>query len=381
MVLDIIKNSFLYIAFFLFTGCLSFVCTQFIGAPEDFSRTFFYSRVLLVVITLLLTVKLIHKVITSSFSEKAKNYLIIILSLVLLFWGGDLGFMFVARSFGASYPLADQNWMRRYWKPLNSYGYRAMPINFEEAKRKKNILIVGSSYTAGDGINHIKDRYSNRLQKMLSDSYLVHNLGLCGSEAIDAFKRLNEYPAKPDILVFAHTTKSIKGVNGKNAHNSIKNYRIDQELNTLIRFVIKNSYLANYLFWKFYAPAKLQEIYLNDLENNPVFLYLQREKISAHLNNLQKFINYSEDNNIPLIVISFTAMNNSIAFSNVIVANPIERYFAQKNIPVVSVYDLVKDIPYTERTINSSDAHPGIIVHHLIAEKLFETLEENHLIN
>ncbi len=216
---------------------------------------------------------------------------------------------------------------------------------------------------------------------MVPDSYLVHNLGLCGSEAIDAFKRLNEYPAKPDILVFAHTTKSIKGVGGKNSNNSMKNYGIDQELNIIFRFIIRNSYLANYLFWKFYAPAKLQERYLSDLENNPVFLYLQREKISAHLNNLQKFINYSEDNNIPLIVISFTAMNNSIAFSNVIVANPIERYFAQKNIPVISVYDLVKDIPYTERTINSSDAHPGIIVHHLIAEKLFETLKENHLIN
>jgi len=331
--------------------------------------------------TLLLTIRLIHKAITSPFPEKIKKYVILLLSLVLLFWGGDLGFMFIARSFGTSSPLADQNWTRRYWKPINSYGYRAKPINSEETKDKKNILILGSSYTAGDGINHIKDRYSNKLQKMVPDSYLVHNLGLCGSEAIDAFKRLNEYPAKPDILVFAHTTKSIKGVGGKNSNDSMKNYGIDQELNIIFRFIIRNSYLANYLFWKFYAPAKLQEKYLSDLENNPVFLYLQREKISTHLNNLQKFINYSEDNNILLIVISFTAMNNSIAFSNVIVANPIERYFAQKGIPVISVYDLVKDIPYTERTINSSDAHPGIIVHHLIAEKLFETLKENHLIN
>ena len=74
-------------------------------------------------------------------------------------------------------------------------------------------------------------------------------------------------------------------------------------------------------------------------------------------------------------------MNNSIAFSKALVTDPIERYFAQKKIPVICVYDLVKNIPYTERTINSTDAHPGISVHRLIAEKLLNTLRENQLIN
>ncbi len=137
MILDIIKSSISYIALFFFVSFLSLVCTQFIGGLEDFSRTFFYARIVLVATTLLLTIRLIHKAITSPFSEKIKKYLIQFLSLVLLFWGGDLGFMFIARSFGTSSPLADQNWTRRYWKPINSYGYRAKPINSEETKAKK----------------------------------------------------------------------------------------------------------------------------------------------------------------------------------------------------------------------------------------------------
>jgi len=355
--------------------------TASVGNLKDFSQTAFYVRIGFSLISLLLVFKLIHLLVISTTPDRLKSYLTLLLSLLLLFFGGDLGFMFIARSFGTNYPLADQNWMRKYWNPINSYGYRASPIKEEESILNKNILVLGSSYTAGDGVEKIKDRYSNKLQEMLPEKYIVHNLGMCGSEAIDAYNRLIAHPVKPDILIFAHTTKSIKGVSEKNAEINTINFRIDNDLNPLLRFLVQNSYLLNYMFWKFYAPSKLSEKNLANFENNAIFYYLQNKKIATHFNNLQKFINYAETNNIPLIVINFPSMNEGIAFSKVIVCDPIEKFFIQKSIPVIGVYELVKDIPLTERTVNSTDAHPGILVHRLIAERLYETFKENHLIN
>ena len=365
----------------MISGFLTLFSTASVGNIKDFSQTAFYVRIAFSLISLLLAFKLILLLAISPTPDRVKKYLSLLLSLLLLFFGGDLGFMFVARSFGTSYPLADQNWMRKYWNPINSYGYRANPIKVEDSKLKTNILVLGSSYTAGDGVEQIKDRYSNKLQEMLPEEYLVHNLGMCGSEAMDAYNRLMAYPVKPDMLIFAHTTKSIKGVSENNAETKTINFRIDNDLNPLSRYLVQNSYLLNYVFWKFYAPSKLSEKNLANFENNAIFYYLQSEKIAAHLNNLQKFINYTDVNNIPLIVLAFPAMNEGIAFSKVIVCDPIEKFFIHKNVPVIGVYELVKDIPYTERAVNSTDAHPGIIVHRLIAEKLYETFKENHFIN
>ena len=352
-----------------------------IGDAHAFNHFFFGLRLFLGIITAMLSIVLTHLVIISPVGETAKKYLILLVTLCLIFWVAEVTFMFVSRSFSSSYPLADQNWTRKYWQPINSLGYRAAEIDKKACQDKINILVVGSSYTAGDGIDNIEDRFSNKLDAMLPDNYVVHNLGDCGSEAIDAFSRLNEYPISPDIIVFSHTTKTIKGIVNNKGSGEENKFNLLAQLGNTSNFLVANSYLLNYVFWKVYAPFVLQDIYLEDVANNPIFLYLQRAKFDEHMTNLQKFVDKSNNNDIPLIVVVFPAMNSSIGFTKTIVTDPIKRFFEERKVPVVDVYDLVKDIDPSDRVVNSNDAHPNKLVHDIVAARLFETITSIELVN
>ena len=49
--------------------------------------------------------------------------------------------------------------MTKYWKPINSYGYR--DIEHVNLKEKKLPFVVGDSFVAGHGIKNYKDLFSN----------------------------------------------------------------------------------------------------------------------------------------------------------------------------------------------------------------------------
>ena len=370
----------IYTALFLVFGFFVLYTTQHIGGPGSFSPPVFYARLCLCILCIAVLLKLLHAAIKINFTERVKKYGIIAIAMLFFLLLTEMIFMFVSRSFGTPYPLADQNWARHYWHPINTLGYRDYEVTSEKSGGQKNILILGSSYTAGDGIKNIEDRFSDRLQKLLPDNYHVYNLGYCGSGTADAYERLMEFPVKPDILVLTHTSKSINDVAG--AKNQLKggNYRIDMQYGLLTGFIVGNSYLINYLFWKYYAPQKLFDKYLENINDNPILLYLQKEPLNRHLSDLMKFIDYSKRDSIPLLAISFPSLNNTIAFSQMIVCAPVEIFFEEQDIPVISVYGLVKDIPASGRTVNSNDAHPSVLVHQLIADELYKILTENKLI-
>jgi len=352
-----------------------------IGDAYSFNQFFFGLRLFLGITTVMLSIKIAHLVIISQIAERTKKCLILLTSLALIFWIADVAFMFVSRSFSTSYPLADQNWTREYWNPINSLGYRAAEIDKKASLNKINVLVVGSSYTAGDGIDKIEDRFSDKLNALLPDNYAVLNLGDCGSEAIDAFSRMNEYPIKPDIIVFSHTTKSIKGIANKKKSIEDKKYNLAARLGAIGNFLVGSSYLANYVFWKAYAPMAMRDLYLEDIDHNPIFLYLQRDKLEEHMANLQKFVAKSSNDEIPLITVIFPAMNSSIGFTKTIVTDPVKQFFEERNVEVVDVYDLVKAIDPDDRVVNSNDAHPSVLVHDVVATALYESITKIESLN
>ncbi|MFH1319495.1 MAG: SGNH/GDSL hydrolase family protein [Bacteroidota bacterium] len=374
------RNVFIYITILIILTIIILYSTRLIGDPCNFSKSIYYLRVLLIIITFPVLLKIVHLIIKSGLKDRYKRYLLTVSSIVMLFLLFEAIFMFVSRSFGTSYPLADQNWVRKYWKPINSFGYRDAEVDVKLAKSKNNILVIGSSYVAGDGIRNTEDRFSGRLQKKISDNYQVYNLGYCGSDALDEYNRLLEFPVKPDILILSHTTKSINGAVERSKLQTPEYYKVDEGLNAVSAFLIQNSYLLNYVFWKYYGTKKLFPQYIEDIEHNAVFFYLQEEILSRHLLNLDRFIQYCNQKAIPLIVVSFPALNNGIAFTKMIVNNPIENFFNERGVIYISVYDLVKDLPESKRTINSNDSHPSVLVNKIIAEELYKTLVENNIV-
>ena len=357
----------------------SLYLTRFIGGAYDFSVYVFTLKIIGCLITVFWLFKLFHVIIIKTSSSKVKQWSLLLISLAILLALTEIGFMFVARTFATSYPLADQNWERRYWNPINKLGYRAPNIDSVAIMDKKNILVVGSSYTSGGGIDRIEDRFTEKLGEQLPEKYIVHNLGMSGTEICDGFKRLNEYIVDPDILIISHTTKSIKALMDMDIKQKV-GFNLHEQLDPVTGFFVNGSHLLNYLFWKFYAPDKLMQLYLANIDSTPISLYRNKAKLREHFKNLQKFVDYCEDKSIPLIVISFPSMSQYIGLTDSLVSKPIEQFFKNQNIPAISVFDLVRDIPVQLRAVNSTDMHPSVEVNRRIADELYLVLKENKMI-
>ena len=363
------KFEFLYVILLVVITASILISTKFIGNPYEFSKPVYYFRFFLIILNLLLLLVILRNIIRAGLSERIKRYLSVGVTILIIIFIFEGVFMFVSRSFSSPYPLASQNWVRKYWLPtINSLGYRDIEIDAATLKGKSKIVVLGSSYVAGDGIEDTSDRFTDQLQEKFPDNYRVFNIGYCGSNIIDQFKRLQEFSVKPDILILSHTTKSIKG--NKDSGSKKEKSRIPGNPG----FFVQNSYLLNYVFWKFIAPGKLFEKYIEDIDNNHIFSYLDDEKLNAHFSNLNRFIAYSNENSIPLIVVLFPSMNIGIGFSEVIVNRQVADFFRSKNIPVINVYDFVKDIPAKDRIINSNNPHPSSLVHSIVADELYNTI-------
>jgi hypothetical protein len=297
-----------------------------------------------------------------------------ILCLVLILEGI---FTFLPRSFGTGIPLAERNWLAYYWRPVNHLGYRDLEVETPCPAGIVKIAVLGDSIVAGHGIKDFRLRFSDLLAEHLGPSYRVYNLGICGSDTRDQLKSLMNFPVAPDMVILAHYDNDIPMP--KTAPYEIILSVLD-ELNPEVRFIVDRSFLANYLYWSFFAPGRLFEKYVESAETNPFFYYLDKEILALHQKDLKAIQNYCENNNIGFLPVLFPEMGIYIEFSKIIVNQPLATFFLDRDTPVLDVYPLVKSLPRNQRTVNQHDQHPSPLVHAIVAKALYGILDENGLL-
>ncbi|MBI1879239.1 MAG: hypothetical protein HYR94_13645, partial [Chloroflexi bacterium] len=106
--------------------------------------------------------------------KKVQNLLInltlSLLFLFLTFMAAEFYFkVFFAQTDAYVFTLSAQNWMERYWQPINSLGYRDREWTPDEVSGKLKVMVVGDSLAAGLGIENYQDRFSNKLNQLLGD--------------------------------------------------------------------------------------------------------------------------------------------------------------------------------------------------------------------
>lgn len=278
--------------------------------------------------------------------------------------------MFIPKSHGIGYTLATNIWREYYWNPKNSLGYRDNEIEYSKVKKKKKIFILGDSITAGHGIRNVHNRFSNILGKKLTENYKVFNLGKNGSDTKDEFKRLLAYPFKPDFLVLQYYCNDIDQIaisKGKR-FNGFTPYK---DSNRFSQILIRNSYLINYIYWIF--PHLDTKSYADFLLSS----YQDRTILQEHLSDLNNFIEFSEEESIDLIVLLFPYLQDLEFCSTLLIL--VENFFIEKGIKVINVSGLVEDIPSKKRIVNLNDAHPSVLINKLVADEVFEALQNNIL--
>ena len=135
-----------------------------------------------------------------------------------------------------------------------------------------------------------------------------------------------------------------------------------------LRVVVRGSYLANFVYWLF--PHADGRGYVQSMDG------AQRDEavLGRHLADLQRFVEYSRRRDVPLVVVLFPVLNESLACEALLAR--VAGVFAAAGIPVVDVADLVRDVPIAARVANPQDAHASELVHARVADALVRVLSE-----
>jgi len=166
---------------------------------------------------------------------------------------------------------------------------------------------------------------------------------------------------EPDILILQYFGNDIETV----AHRcglSPQEFAPYAGLGPLTKFIARNSFLANFVYWQFpHAATQPYEEFLSKAYGSPMIF-------ERHTADLASFEQYARQRGIPLIVVIFPFLSDT-AFSEVY-TKPVAEFFIARGVPVIDVSALVEEIPVRDRIVDATDQHPSPLVHRLLGEAL-----------
>jgi len=259
------------------------------------------------------------------------------------------------------------NWFSMYWHPFNSYGYRDVePRDPSECSFK--VVITGDSYSSGAGIKCIEDRYDQILKKKLGDTWCIYNASGSGMDSKEELTSLKTYPFRGDYIIFQYYINDLDG--------SMKAFNISfpdpPEAKYETNPFVTATAIGNQLFFKYAHLFYVQEGYSDVMKA----AYDNQEVLDDHYKDLAKVSHFADSTGAKLIVLIYPELTD-LELSNNIYVSRIVGFFQDKAYAVIDVSDLVKQMPVKERVVSMIDAHGSEKVHLIVANKLFEVINES----
>ncbi|MBI3590005.1 MAG: SGNH/GDSL hydrolase family protein [Candidatus Melainabacteria bacterium] len=291
------------------------------------------------------------------------NCVIGIFSILLCFIVSEIYFRFChihTDGFGLS--LACKHWFKKYYKPLNSFGYRDREWTKDDLKNKSIVLIVGDSLVAGEGIENVSDRFSDILVNKLGAKYAVINVSECGLDTGEEIQHFRNFPYKADLIIWSYYPNDIEGANFKEDY-SFSN--IDPPKN--IDWLVSSSYFVNYIYWKL-TKWKI----INSKKNYLIWLKEQFDDPSVwknHKQELEEIYKLCEAQNSKLLVVLFPILSHIPESQAMLVK--INKVFNALNVPVLDISKLISDVKKKELVVSDDDPHPSKKLHKIVAENLY----------
>jgi len=286
-------------------------------------------------------------------------YLFVVLEIVF--------YNFVVYSDGFGFTLSSKRWVAKYWKPLNSYEYR--DSEHVHVHGKKILFVVGDSIVAGHGIKDHSDRFSDVLAGKLDGDWEVINIAKNGWDTNNEFEAIALYPYKPDIIILSYFINDIEGAAQKVGVN--RPVLIKDTPPLLLATLIKNSYFANYFYWRLHRYNFAEEL----VDRYKAYLtqaYVSKKIWEVHQKELMRIIEFTKKNNSELIVVvcpDFSNIDESKKFTSKIV-----NFMDENSVRVIDVASKLAGREAMDLVVSSIDAHPNVAVHREIAEMLYDCI-------
>lgn len=271
--------------------------------------------------------------------------------------------LFVARSDGLAITLSHLNWLRRYWHPINSLGYRDDEWTPQAVAGRVKVLIVGDSFASGVGIDDYHQRMSNVLKNEVGDKYAVMLAANPGWDSGPELHGLESYPYPPDILVLTYYINDIDPVA---AEHGLKVDNPVPAAHSPFYPLIGSSYLLNFVYFQgLRLPfTHASDTYLAYLEK----AYQTPEIWRDHQGQLTAFSDWAQAHHARLIVVIFPSLlkPEETAFATQKVADT----FSGVNATVIDMTPgLISEDP-KDNIVNPVDPHPNESLHRRVAVDL-----------
>ncbi|MBE7438220.1 MAG: SGNH/GDSL hydrolase family protein [Spirochaetales bacterium] len=334
--------------------------------PDSFATSLRLALITIVIIKMILFYRYWLKKVKAG--ESARNAGLGVLSLFIATLLLEAFFMFLPRTHGIGYSLANRLWFNRYWKPINSFGNRDVE---PDKGIKTNVFFVGDSFTAGHGIKDATDRFSDIVKANLAGRQgaiqtlnLAHNSFDTKSEYDSMLKFMEASGIQPDFIVLQYYGNDIDPVARKHGlKGDGEGFSPYSGHNPLSRGIVNGSYLINFLYWLF--PGQDVVGYANYLEK----AYSTESIFNEHMQEILAFKRFADAKDISLLVIIFPLMTE-IEMSQKLYTQKVSRFLANHEIDHVDLSFLFRDMELSERIVNVNDAHPSRKAHRLVGEEL-----------
>ena len=271
---------------------------------------------------------------------------------------------------GFGITLSAQRWAQKYWRPINSFGYRDVEHTPAELENKQVIFVVGDSFAAGHGIDSIDDRFSNLLQKNLGAQYVVVNIARAGWDTAYEYNAIATYPGRPKRIVLQYFVNDIDGVARR--AGLLPTVLAEPPKNPTLAYVVDNSYFANFVYWRLYR-LRYQEMgieYWRAILNS----YANPDVWAAHAAELDKIVQFTQARGIALTVVIFP--NLAAIKDSVPITSKVGQFFRDRNVRVIDLEPVLESRDSGTLVVNSADSHANKAVHREVADLLTREARE-----
>lgn len=263
--------------------------------------------------------------------------------------------------------LCSSRWFSRYWKPINSYGYR--DIDHDNLQEKKILFVVGDSFVAGHGIKNCKDRFSNILAEKLGKNWEVINIAKIGWDMNDEYRAIVSYPCKPDAIILSHFINDMEGTAER---AGMRRPSLTSPPPNIVKPFVERSYFLNILYWIMFTirySAELEKVYYEYL----CAIYSNTEIWTMHEQELLKVAKFADDKNIELVVIVFPHICD--IEKTKIFTLKVVNFLRYHKIEVIDFADQLVGRNPKKLIVNWADTHPNEKLNKEIGELLFNYIK------
>ncbi|MCA9037775.1 MAG: hypothetical protein KDA91_21740 [Planctomycetaceae bacterium] len=290
------------------------------------------------------------------------------LSSIVLFSGEIYYRFFVDTTDSFSLSKVSARWFSRHFV-RNMAGFRdSVHYLPETTPGQRRVSFLGDSFTAGQGITDVDQRFANLLRKMRPGDE-VHVLADCGwdtQKELDLVRFLPQSGYQTDVVVLVYCLNDVSDLMDTWQEELARVYQARPGL------IVSSSYLLDTLRsrWVMWQHPKLQKYY----QSVTGIYTAESEEWRRQQRRLDGIREAVEDSGGRLLVVTFPFVHclGNYEFQNA--HDLVGEYWKDSGVDHLDLLPVFQSEweknPTAEWTVNSRDAHPGIYAHQVAAREI-----------